>query len=417
MACVSSSEEFVSVTCGIKTYISRLSDNESFCIDHTKLHEMNKCESVSIEDVYKNLNRKPDDTEDIGLSLLCSDFSPCVSRFAFCTLAKILCVVDIRKSSPILLSIHQLSRGASKVKFTPLSKQVVVADKSGDVFLFNPEKRNGDLILGHLSMLLDFLVTPDEQFIITCDRDEKIRVSSFPNAYNIVSYCLGHTEFVSSITLLPHDISYLISTSGDGTVRLWDYKTGSELLVSNIISHLKISEEEEDLSAITDGAALRINDKSSLICVCVAQLNICLVIKFTTDSNGQSVYSVIQEISFQETSPFKISVHSNIVWFLMNCNDIVSVKAMIFNYTSSRFTDSLSENIIKTVNSINSENMTIDFKKNVLRLLFKKKFDNVQEYLKKKGARLSLDEPSSKMIKQYDAIGFLSTLIQGIYHI
>ncbi len=53
------------------------------------------------------------------------------------------------------------------------------------------------LLLGHLSMLLDVLVTDCSRFVVTCDRDEKIRVSRYPNAYNIHTYCLGHTEFVT----------------------------------------------------------------------------------------------------------------------------------------------------------------------------------------------------------------------------
>ena len=32
--------------------------------------------------------------------------------------------------------------------------------------------------------------------VVTCDRDEKIRISRFPDAFNIHAYCLGHTEWV-----------------------------------------------------------------------------------------------------------------------------------------------------------------------------------------------------------------------------
>ena len=34
----------------------------------------------------------------------------------------------------------------------------------------------------------------DQKYVITADRDEKIRISHFPNAYNIKAYCLGHNE-------------------------------------------------------------------------------------------------------------------------------------------------------------------------------------------------------------------------------
>ncbi len=70
-------------------------------------------------------------------------------------------------------------------------------DKTGDVYRFKRDFSEGSLLLGHLSMLLDVAVSNCGKFVITCDRDEKIRVSSYPNAYNINNYCLGHTDFVT----------------------------------------------------------------------------------------------------------------------------------------------------------------------------------------------------------------------------
>lgn len=66
--------------------------------------------------------------------------------------------------------------------------------------------------MGHLSMLLDLILTNDEKFLITCDRDEKIRISNYPNSYNIDSYLLTHREFVRQIELVTND--KLISSSG-----------------------------------------------------------------------------------------------------------------------------------------------------------------------------------------------------------
>ena len=86
--------------------------------------------------------------------------------------------------------------------------------------------------LGHLSMLLDITLSPCGKYIISSDRDEKIRVSRFPNAYNIHCYCLGHKDFVTSLQIVPNiQENILLSASGDGTIRVWKYLEGLEVLV------------------------------------------------------------------------------------------------------------------------------------------------------------------------------------------
>ena len=39
-------------------------------------------------------------------------------------------------------------------------------------------------------------ISPDDRFLLTADRDEKIRVSCLPNCYHIHTFCLGHTQWV-----------------------------------------------------------------------------------------------------------------------------------------------------------------------------------------------------------------------------
>ena len=89
-------------------------------------------------------------------------------------------------------------------------------------------------ILGHLSMLLDICLSPCGNYVISSDRDEKIRVSKYPNAYNIHCYCLGHTDFVTSIQVVPNfQENILLSASGDGSIRLWKYLEGIQVSVTS----------------------------------------------------------------------------------------------------------------------------------------------------------------------------------------
>ncbi len=60
----------------------------------------------------------------------------------------------------------------------------------------HPSASNGTLILGHTSLLTTFLLSPDEKYIITADRDEHIRVSWYPQGYCIETFCLGSTKLV-----------------------------------------------------------------------------------------------------------------------------------------------------------------------------------------------------------------------------
>lgn len=70
-------------------------------------------------------------------------------------------------------------------------------------------------------------MSPDSTYIISADRDEKIRVSCYPHTFETIHFLLGHTQFISSLLVLSPN--RLISGGGDNFLILWDYLTGKEI--------------------------------------------------------------------------------------------------------------------------------------------------------------------------------------------
>lgn len=65
-----------------------------------------------------------------------------------------------------LLSQRELVRGSSAMRFAPDAKSILLADKSGECYTFDCDvdvTAKGKWILGHFSMILDILLTPDSK--------------------------------------------------------------------------------------------------------------------------------------------------------------------------------------------------------------------------------------------------------------
>ena len=107
-------------------------------------------------------------------------------------------------------------RRFSALKFTPCGRHVLVSDKAGDSYRYvvDQDTEGGELVLGHISVILDLALSPCSKYLLTADRDEKIRVSHYPNAYNIAQFCLGHAAFVSCIAIPPRLPHLVLSGSG-----------------------------------------------------------------------------------------------------------------------------------------------------------------------------------------------------------
>ncbi|XP_072045029.1 tRNA (guanine-N(7)-)-methyltransferase non-catalytic subunit wdr4-like isoform X2 [Amphiura filiformis] len=160
-------------------------------------------------------------------------------------------------------STRTVSRRCIALAFNHKEDTIYVGDKSGDVYSYslNNQTEDGVLLVGHISMLLDVVVSQDDRFIMTADRDEKIRVSCLPNSYHIQTFCLGHTQFVSRLAVLPNLPNVLVSGSGDGTVRFWNYIEGHQLHCISLDSTHQ--ERSKDDSAVVDSETGENGDSAS----------------------------------------------------------------------------------------------------------------------------------------------------------
>ncbi|KFR08478.1 tRNA (guanine-N(7)-)-methyltransferase non-catalytic subunit WDR4, partial [Opisthocomus hoazin] len=169
--------------------------------------------------------------------ILAFAFSPSGDYFALTDNCKRL-ILFHTKPSWKCVSIRSVNRRCTSLIITAAEDKILVADKSGDVYSYSitEPQADGKLELGHVSLVLDVTLSPDDQYILTADRDEKIRVSLAKAPYIIVSFCLGHREFVSKILVTPNYPDLLLSASGDSTLRLWEYKSGEEVYCCHLSS-------------------------------------------------------------------------------------------------------------------------------------------------------------------------------------
>ncbi|XP_023933820.2 tRNA (guanine-N(7)-)-methyltransferase non-catalytic subunit wuho [Bicyclus anynana] len=293
-----------------------------------------------------------------------------------------------------------LPRSASKIRFDVSNKKLFVADKTGDVLIFELNEDSGSKLLGHLSLLLNVLQTNDGKYIITSDRDEKIRVSCYPNTYNIQTYCLGHKEFVNHIELMPHNDAYLTSTSGDGTVKFWNYINGTLLHTIDTFMDLKdndgikrefsklMDEEGIEINSlpIVDYTITKYNEFSSLIAVAIHSYMKVLVYQVSV-INNKFTHKLVTHICVNN---FPTAIKFlNLTLFVYD-----GVDSVINEYPVVVDNENISLNLCKKIEAF--QNMEVElspFDHSSIKLLFKRKFDNVQEYQERK--KLRMEKPSN----------------------
>jgi hypothetical protein len=142
----------------------------------------------------------------------------------------------------------------------------IVGDRAGDIWGFNiPELKKEVLLGGHTaSVITDIAYSLENNCILTSDRDEKVRYSSFPDVESIAGYSLGHTSVVSSITTINKD--YVASIGWDHKLIIWNFgdfgKIEERLLSSvNTFNLPPPQEKQETVVDQTNDDGLEANNK------------------------------------------------------------------------------------------------------------------------------------------------------------
>lgn len=112
------------------------------------------------------------------------------------------------------------------IKFFSAASELFLIEKTGDLYRVS-KTGVSEFLLGHLFSLTDIkLVTTEDgkkiSLVISADRDEKIRISRYPNTFEIERFCFGHRHLIKRLILV--DEKSFISVDQQQSVCLWDLK-------------------------------------------------------------------------------------------------------------------------------------------------------------------------------------------------
>jgi len=261
-----------------------------------------------------------------------------------------------------------LAKTPTAILFDSSGGFVLVADRAGNVTRYSVEghgEEEGELLLGHLSMLLAMRLSPDGRHLVTADRDEKVRISRYPQTYLIEHYSLAHSSFISAL-----DVSsqWIFSSGGDARLVATSIDDGRVVA----LMQLKLGNVRR-LSCRRESVEGKI-----LVALLFAQLEQVALVTFDVSMERFSTPMIIAH-----SSPlFDIRVHSNGSLFALSSEAIVQCECVDSN-GEEHFEDfaRLDQTTTEAILSSRSIVLPSLLTKNVA-------FDNQGQYMERKRERV-----------------------------
>ena len=199
---------------------------------NTSVYEIvENADSIEIKELHK-----------VPYSSICTALSNDGNMLAICGADKKLHIYRLG-NEPKLVWSRTMPKKLVKIVFDSKDETIVVCDRFGDIYRFDavrslPEYEGkidddefgAELLCGHVSMTTDILRTSGSdgrEYLISSDRDEKIRVTCYPDTFNIHTFLLEHTEYVASVCKPNGHDNILLTAGGDGFVIVWDFVGGA----------------------------------------------------------------------------------------------------------------------------------------------------------------------------------------------
>ncbi len=192
---------------------------------------------------------------------------------------------------------------------------IVAGDLNGDATAYTAENYEENeiekgkkslrrVLLGHTASVLtsvEIVADSGGSKILTSDRDEKVRVSSFPQTFHVEGYLLGHSSYVSDIKIIRNNLmgSKCITCSGDGTVRLFDFKICEQNAVVHVPVQNHSKTTEMDDKDLPSPVRLAINNGGTLVAVMYDSYNIVQLFSIAIKCDGTASLDSFQDIECQ----------------------------------------------------------------------------------------------------------------------
>lgn len=235
-----------------------------------------------------------------GDGVVVRDFSICEAHKLLATVGddKTVKVVNIESGSVVLSQTFPKKLTCVKIVSSTCDSEgcrVVVGDRQGFVFTVGTKTKQVQQLLGHTASLITGLaLSPhNDTFLLSADRDEKVRVSHFPKTFDIQGFLLGHGKFVTEIvtgtfpgaSTADTETFVGLTGSGDGKLRIWELPSCRKLSTVDI-AH----------DSSTPLASIAYSPRTGLVAATAENSSVVHLHRLTFVANGDGGVSVDVEV-------------------------------------------------------------------------------------------------------------------------